>query len=248
VAAGDSTYWVRTDSQGVRVRSAPLLLARHNAQFHELRIAEEITDFLDAEFVRERMYAQPLEVADSVLLFADTSVARAMELWMRAHPGEAPIDLAEEDAPEPESVGGDFLEVIDVHGPWVSWAHALDLDVVGAGEHVHRRQRGVTDLGTGARASLESLMSPSDAARVRATGRASLDTMRAVIARASDERAQQAQATLHTFEFVDSSFSITDVAQQPALGVEQVAQVPAHAVEVACQGLGDHAHAVDQAL
>jgi len=217
VAAGDSTYWVRADAQGMRVRSAPVLLARHADRFHELRIAEQITDFLDAEFVREQLFALPLESADSVLLFADDAVTEAMRAWWRAHPDETPVDLAEEDAPEPESVAGDFLEVLDVHGPWVSWAHALDLDVVGAMDHVHRRHRGVTDLTTGARATLDSLMSPTEAMRVRAIGHASLDTMRAVVARATDDRAQRAQATLHTFSFVDSAFSITDVDHQPAI-------------------------------
>lgn len=217
VAAGDSTYWVRADAQGMRVRSAPLLLARHAERWHELRIAEEITDFLDAEFVRERLFAQPLDAADSVLLFVDDAVGDAMRTWLRANPGEAPIDLAEEDAPEPESVASDFVEVIDVHGPWVSWAHALDIDVVGAEDHLHRRRRGVTRLTTGARATLDSLMSPAEAERVRTIGRASLDTMRAVVARATDERALRAQATLHTFTFVDSAFSITDVEQQPAI-------------------------------
>lgn len=217
VAAGDSTYWVRADAQGMRVRSAPVLLARHGERFHELRIAERITDFLDAEFVQEQLFAQPLATADSVLLFADDAVGASMRTWMRANPDEAPIDLAEEDAPDPESAASDFLEVIDVHGPWVSWAHALDIDVVGAGDHVHRRRRGVTDLTTGARATLDSLMSPAEAMRVRTIGRASLDTMRAVVSRATDERAQRAQGTLHTFEFVDSAFSITDVEQRPAI-------------------------------
>lgn len=217
MAAGDSTYWIRADAQGMRVRSAPVLLARHADRFHELRIAEHITDFLDAEFVREELFAQPLDAADSVLLFADEAVGEAMRTWMRANPGEAPIDLSEDEAPEPESVASDFLEVIDVHGPWVSWAHALDLDVVGAEDHLHRRHRGVTDLTTGTRATLDSLMSPAEALRVRTIGRASLDTMRAVVARATDERARRAQATLHTFAFVDSTFSITDVDHQPAI-------------------------------
>ncbi len=217
VAAGDSTYWVRADAQGMRVRSAPILLARHAERFFELRIAERITDFLDAEFVQEELFAQPLGSADSVLLFSDDAVRASMSAWMRANPGEAPIDLAEDDAPEPESVASDFLEVIDVHGPWVSWSHALDLDVVGAEDHLHRRHRGVTNLTSGARATLDSLMSPDEAMRIRTIGRASLDTMRAVVARATDERAQRAQATLHTFEFVDSAFSITDVEHQPAV-------------------------------
>ncbi len=224
VAAGDSTYWVRADAQGVRVRSAPLLLARHEGRFQEVRIADAVVDFVDAEFVREALYAYTLEGRDSVLLFADDGVARALDSWQAANPGEEPIDPEEEDAPEPESSAADFIEVIDVHGRWVSWAHALDIDVVGIGDHVHRRHRGVADLVTGARATLDSLVSPAEAERVRAIGRATLDTMLAVVARADDERARRARGTLQTFVFADTAFSLTDSAGVPAV-VFQVAGI-----------------------
>jgi acyl-CoA hydrolase len=223
VAAGDSTYWVRADAQGVRVRSAPLLLTRHAGRFHEIRLAEEITDFADAEFIRERLWGQPLAgvggaTADSVLLFADGAVVQAMASWQAAHPDETPIDPEAEDAPEPESSATDFVEVIDVHGRWVSWSHALDIDVAGiAADHVHRRRRGVADVVTGARATLESLVSPAEAARVRAAGHAAFDTIRAVVARADDDRAVRARATLPTLAFDDAAFSLTDSSGVPAV-------------------------------
>jgi hypothetical protein len=217
VAAGDSTYWVRSSPEGLRVRSAPLLLTRTGDRFFELRIVEDIRDYMDAEFVRERLYGHALGRTDSVLLYADESVADAMRFWLSERPGEEPINPEGEDAPEPASSAADFLEVIDVHGRWVSWAHALDIDLENAPGHTHQRRRGVSDIRSGARAELDSLVSPGEAARIAAIGRASLDTMLAVVRDARDDRAARARETLHTFVFDPASFSITDIERQPAI-------------------------------
>ncbi len=217
VAAGDSTYWVRSSPEGLRVRSASLLLTHSDNQFFELRIVEDSRDYLDAEFVRERLYGQALGSTDSVLLYADEAVADAMRFWLSERPGEEPINPEEEDAPEPTSSAADFLEVIDVHGRWVSWAHALDIDLENAPSHTHQRRRGVSDIRSGARAELDSLVSRMEAERITGIGRASLDTMLAVVRDATDDRAARARSTLHTFAFDAASFSITDVARQPAI-------------------------------
>jgi hypothetical protein len=221
VAAGDSTYWVRIDAGGARVRSAPILLAWHGDRLHELRLEEEIVDYLDAEFIRERLWAHPLDGADgdSVLLFRDDAVENAERAWRLRFPDEAPLDPDAEDVPEPSSSASDFVEVLEVHGPWVSWAHALDVDVVGVGGHEHRRTRGVSSVRSGARATLDSLWPASDARVLRAAGRAAFDTIMAVIARTGedDERAARARRTLGSFRFDDTSFSLTDSAGTPAV-------------------------------
>jgi acyl-CoA hydrolase len=159
----------------------------------------------------------PDQAGDSTLLFEDGAVAETERRWRVRYPDALPIDPEVDDAPEPTSSASDFVEVIDVHGRWVSWAHALDIDVDVLGPHVHQRQRGVVSLVTGARATLDSLVSPEEASRLRAAGRAAFDTVRAVIARAGDERATEARATLHTFSFVDNSFTLADSAGVPAI-------------------------------
>lgn len=221
VAAGDSTYWVRIEPSGARVRSAPLLLAWHADRLHELRLEADIVDYLDAEFIRERLWAHPLDGADgdSVLLFRDDAVENAERAWRIRFPGEVPLDPDAEDVPEPTSSASDFVEVLDVHGPWVSWAHALDIDVVGVGGHEHRRTRGVSSVRTGVRATLDTLWPAADAAVLRAAGRAAFDTIMAVIARAGeeDERAARARRTLRSFRFDDTSFSLADSAGVPAV-------------------------------
>jgi hypothetical protein len=140
-----------------------------------------------------------------------------MARWMSANPDEVPIDADDEAAPEPESSAADFLEVIDVHGRWVSWAHAIDIDVVGEQSHRHERRRGVVDITSGARATLDSLMPPEHAQRVESAGRAALDTMLSVVRAAQDDRAAEARSTLHTFTFDPSAFSLTDIGGTPAV-------------------------------
>ncbi len=217
ISAGDSTYWVRSGADGLRVRSAPLLLTRTNGAFHELRIAEETVDYPDAEFVREQLYGFPLDGPDSTLLFDDGSVSHALREWQKEHPDELPIDADEMDVPDPSSSATDFLEVIDVHGRWVSWAYALDLDIVSAVGHTHLRRRGVVDITSGAMATLDSLVSATEARRIEQLGRASLDTMLEVIRTATDDRAARARATLHTFTFDPTAFSITNSVSDPAI-------------------------------
>lgn len=217
VAAGDSSYWVRSNAEGLRVRSAPLLLTRADGAFHELRIVEDVVDYLDAEFVREQLYGYPLGRTDSVLLFDNASVTAAMQQWLREHPDEQPIDPAEAEAPDPASSAADFLEVIDVHGRWISWAYSLDIDIEGAVSHTHLRKRGVVNIENGAAATLDSLVSSAEAARILVAGRASLDTMLAVVRGASDARAARARETLHTFAFDPSSFSIGNEGRTPSI-------------------------------
>ncbi len=217
IAAGDSSYWIRSGPDGLRVRSAPLLLTESEGAFFELRIAEQITDYFDAEFIRERLFGYTLDGGDSVLLFEDPAVALAMQQWVNARPEELPINPDSEDAPDPESSASDFLEVIDVHGRWVSWAHALDIDVSGLSTHTHVRRRGVADIRSGAAVPLDSLMSAAEVTRIVAAGRAALDTMLDVVRSASDDRAVRARESLHTFTFDALSFSVTDVARVPAI-------------------------------
>ncbi len=217
ISAGDSTYWVRSGADGLRVRSAPLLLTRTDGAFHELRIVEQTVDYLDAQFVREQLYGFPLDSRDSILLFDDATVSTALAQWQTEHPDEQPVDIDDIDAPEPATSATDFLEVIDVHGRWVSWAYALDVDIDGAVGHTHLRRRGVVDITTGAVATLDSLMSSYEARRIEQRGRASLDTMLEVVRQATDDRAARARATLHTFSFDPSAFSITNGVRDPAI-------------------------------
>src|ERR671915_677676 len=75
VSAGDSTYWVRTDTTGVRVRGSPILLARYGGQFYEVYVTDDDRSFADATFVGQRIYRRSLVSGDSTLVFEDSVVS-----------------------------------------------------------------------------------------------------------------------------------------------------------------------------
>ena len=75
-AAGDSTYWVRSNADGKRVRSAPILLTQVDGRFYEVFIAEDGAEYEDASFVTSRIFSRELTGTDSVMLFSDSTVMK----------------------------------------------------------------------------------------------------------------------------------------------------------------------------
>ncbi|MEI6740354.1 MAG: hypothetical protein WCK74_08580 [Gemmatimonadaceae bacterium] len=218
VAAGDSTYWVRSGVDGVRIRRAPILLTRVENRFYEIFIADDVVDFDEAAFASARLYARDVAQTDSVLLFADSTVSIEAARWRRAHPHAEPLD-ADADAPagNPATSVSDDIEIVDVHGPWITLTHLLDVDVTDSTRHRHTGRRMVIDLRTGQRASLAAMFDSTEAARVVATAQAAFGRLTDSIRTASDQRAATARVTLPSFRFDSTSFGLTAVAQSPAI-------------------------------
>ncbi len=221
VAAGDSTYWVRSGADGVQVRSAPILLAFDGAAFLEIYVTDQADDYEEAAFVAERLWVRRVGSADSATLFADSSVHDVHRLWRRGHPEALLVDPEEEDLPDPATFVTDQVDVLDVHGPYVSWAHALDIDVDGPLDgyidHVHQRRRGVHDVRTASRVTLTELLGAKDARRLTDAGREALRSMQRAVQLLPDERAARASATIAAFVFDSTSFTITDQTGAPAI-------------------------------
>jgi hypothetical protein len=218
IAAGDSTYWVRSTKDGIRVRSAPILLTEADGRIHELFITDETHDYAQATFSAGRIWARDLLREDSLLLFDDGAVGRELEAWRRRHPGAAPVDPEVDDVPdEPPTSAIEELTIVEVHGAWVSFGQSLDIDVEGRTDHVHRVRRGVLDLQSGRQAALTDLFGAAEADRLEAAGRAALAAVRDSIAAATDDRAEQARSVLGSFVFDPLGFSLTDVAREPAV-------------------------------
>ncbi len=217
-AAGDSTFWVRSGEEGVRVRSAPILLTQVDGRFFEVFIAEDGVDYEDAGFAVARIVARDVTRQDSIMLFDDGSVMREAEAWKRRNPRAEAIDPDNEELPDdPATMVSEEIEILDVHGPWVTFNHLLDVDVADQEPHRHAGKRYVVDVRTGARASLESLFGESEARRLIDAGRRLFLQLTDSIRAAGDERAELARETLETFHFDSSSFGITDVNRAPAV-------------------------------
>ncbi len=230
-AAGDSTYWVRSGGDGMRVRSAPILLTEVDGRLFEIFLGNEGAEYPDASFASVRLWSRELQHRDSTLLFGDSTVLRELAVWRRAHPGDEEIDPADEDVPDdPRTVVNDEIEIVDVHGPYITIEHLLNVDIDGSPSHRHGGRRVVLDVRSGAFASLEVLVGADEARRVAAAARTSLtqlvDSIRTAGA-AGDERASVATESLDSFRFDSVSFGVSDIGRDPAVAF----MVPGHSTD-----------------
>lgn len=230
-AAGDSTYWVRSGDDGMRVRSAPILLTDVDGRLFEIFLGDDGAEYPDASFASARLWSRELQRRDSTLLFGDSTVMHELAVWRRAHPRDAEIDPADEELPDdPRTVVNDEIEIIDVHGPYLTFEHLLSIDIDGGPPHRHEGRRMVVDVRSGATASLDVLVGADEARRVTAAARASLtqlvDSIRTAGA-AGDERASVATESLDSFRFDSTSFGMTDIGRDPAVAF----MVPGHGTD-----------------
>ncbi len=227
-AAGDSTYWVQSGEAGVRVRSAPILLTQVDGRFFEVFIAEDGVDYADAAFAVARVYARDVSQRDSLALFDDGNVMREAEGWKRRHPDEEAIDPENEDlSNDPQTIVSEEIEILDVHGPWVTFNHLLDVDVADAEPHRHAGKRYVVDVRNGTRATLHSMFGDTEARRLITAGRQLFRQLSDSIRAAGDDRAALARETLESFQFDSSSFGLTDMAGAPAVAF----MIPGNGIE-----------------
>ncbi len=230
-AAGDSTYWVRSGGDGMRVRSAPILLTEVDGRLFEIFLGDDGAEYPDASFASARLWSREIQRRDSTQLFGDSTVMHELAVWRRAHPRDAEIDPADEEMPDdPRTVVNDEIEIIDVHGPFLTVEHLLNVDIDGGPPHRHEGRRMVVDVRSGATASLEALVGTDEARRVTAAARALLaqlsDSIRTAGA-AGDERASVATESLDSFRFDSTSFGITDIGRDPAVAF----MVPGHGTD-----------------
>src|SRR4051812_26148718 len=74
LAAGDSSFWVTSDHGTVRMRGAPLELARVDGRFYEIYVEDDDRSFEDAVLIGQRIYRRDLVSGDSLLVYEDTIV------------------------------------------------------------------------------------------------------------------------------------------------------------------------------
>ena len=216
LAAGDSTFWIASDSTGIRLRGSPMLLARWDGRFHEVYVADDDRSYYDAVFVGQRVWRRDLLTGDSLLVFEDTLVARAADAYAAANPGEPRLGADEEGSDDPATSVTTVIDVVDVLGPWLVFERHVDSHVAGAAER-HVLEQGVLDLRSGERATLASLFGASEASRLAAEGRRmlarALDTVRA----SGDARVHEALPALEGLELEERSFALVAEKDRPAV-------------------------------
>ena len=216
IAAGDSTFWVTSDSTGIRLRGSPMLLARWDGRFHEIYVVDDDRSYYDAVFVGQRVYRRDLVTGDSLLVYEDTLVTRAADAYAAANPDEALLRPDEDGSEDPATTVTTVLDVVDVLGPWLVFERHVDAHFASAGTR-HVVEQGVIDLRTGERASLATLFGAGEAARIRGSGRRAflraLDTVRA----SDDPRVREALPALAGLAFDEHSFALVEEAGAPAV-------------------------------
>ncbi len=219
ITTADSAYWVTSDGQSLRMRGVPMLLARVDGRFTELYVADDDHSYRNAVFLGQRMYARDLVRGDSVQLFADTLVPRLAAEYARTHLGERPLDRDEETNPHPASSVTAEIEILDVHGPYVSFEYRTDVEVHHGDRSIdaHRTRRGVLDARSGAPVSLAALFGAPTADSAISAMRHQWTTTRDSLLALPDERAARAEHALGTFAFDPMSFTIIADARKPSV-------------------------------
>lgn len=207
VSAGDSTYWVKSDAAGIKMRGSPMVLARLDGRFRELYVVDDDNSFEDALFVGQRLYQRDLVSGDSTEIFRDTLVSAMAAAYERDHPDARRLGPDEESGEEPATTATADVSVLGVHGPFLSMEYHADTS--GAGDDSwHMTRHVVIDLRTGKAATLADVLGAEAAAvlkRARTLYRETTDSIR----RDPRASAKRAARSLGQFRFDPNSFSLT---------------------------------------
>ena len=219
LSAGDSTYWVSSDSARVRIRSSAMFLARYGGRLYEVYAADDDESYYDAVFTSQRIYRRDLVDGDSLPVFDDSLVPALARRYASLHPHESPLGPNDETADQPRSSATTEVSLVDVHGPYLTYDARADIDVEGRADR-HTVRRAVVDLRSARVASLVDLFGAAAAESLVVEGRRRLartiDSVR-VLADAEDEAGARALHALPTFRFAADNFGLAVDGVRPAV-------------------------------
>jgi hypothetical protein len=215
LAAGDSTFWVTSASGTLRMRGAPLELARVGGRFYELYVADNDRSFGDATLVGQRVYRRDLVSGDSMLVFEDTLVPHLARLYARLHPDDRPLAANDEPNEDPLWNATATLDLGEVQGSYVSYEMHTDVERNDVGRW-HTSRAGVLDIAHGgavALATIAGALAPQVERSRDSTYRAAVDSVH----RTGGVRGARAAATLPFYQLDPGSYSLTTVDGAPAV-------------------------------
>ncbi|HEY9449037.1 MAG TPA: acyl-CoA thioesterase, partial [Gemmatimonadaceae bacterium] len=215
-ATGDSTYWVHSGSQGVRVRGSPIQLAHYAGRFYEIYVVEDDRSYSDAEIVGEQVWRRDLVTGDSALVFHDTTIAGLEQWYARAHPDDRPLQPDEDLGETPHVSATSQFDILDQFGPFASYNYRADLIVTG-GDEWHISRRGVLDLRRGGDATLGVLFGRSGSRELVRKGEGLFAQVLDSVLASRDARAREAADAIGDFEFDSTSFGIVALDRAPAV-------------------------------
>jgi hypothetical protein len=208
LATQDSTFWVSTNGRTLHARGAPLTLAHYDGRFYEVFLADDDRSYRDALLVGLRVYRRDLLQGDSAVVFEDTIVPRLAREYAKAHPGARVLRPDEDGNEDPSTQAMADLQVVDVHGPYLSFEYHVDVSKRGTNPW-HTTRRGVIDLRSGRSATVADLFSVGIAAALIDSGRHELASAIDSLRDDSRESARRAVVALSRSRFDERSFVLT---------------------------------------
>jgi hypothetical protein len=159
-------------------------------------------------------------------VFLDSGVVAASQRYAIVHPDEQPLQSDEDASDDPSSSVTGEVDIVDVHGPYLSYEYrgtetakgAASADSLGGGGGRQILRRGVIDLRSGVQITPRALFGQVGGDSAVARGhRAFATTLGAIrAARASgNERARLAAEAARAFVFDPNSFALTDAGRDP---------------------------------
>jgi hypothetical protein len=216
LAAGDSSYWVTSEGGDVRLRGAPLELARIGRRFYELYVVDDDRSYEDAVLLGQRIYRRDLLSGDSLLVFEDTIVPRLAAAYHRLHPDDERLGPDDDASDDPLWRATTTVDLVGLQGPFLSFTLHADVERDDRTPW-HTTRRGVIDLETGRAASL-ARVAGGNVAPVRehrtVAAAAVLDSVRSGGDRIDRARTE---ALLHAYHLEPDGFTLTTVDGQPAV-------------------------------
>lgn len=216
VAAGDSTYWIDTRGDDVRVRSAPLFLVRVDGRYHELYLADDDRSYADAVIIGQYIFRRDLITGDSVAVLYPRKTREVANAYAAAHPDATPLAPDEPENDDPSVVAATETEIVGVLGPYLTYEQHIDVSGLQDRDE-HTTRRGVIDLRTGRPVSLRSLVNADEAARLVQQAQVELVAARDSVRRSGDARARVAREAISGFSFDSMSFAVIEHAGLPGI-------------------------------
>lgn len=216
---GDSTFWVTSTGGAIKTRGAPMLISRVEGRFTEIYVVDDDRSYFDAVFVGHRLYARDLERGDSVELHHDTTVTRLAMDYARRHPDESQLGPDDPENDNPAIRATADIEILGVHGPYLSYEHHTDVETRDetSRDHRHRYRRGVIDVRSGKELRLSDLFAKRASDSMIAAARAEWVSARDTILARPGTGAARARRAMADFEFSAASFGIGSDGQAPTV-------------------------------